>query len=316
MHLKIYIWGTGAAFGRELGLESYKNRRQRNHTAISIISKGCHFLIDAGATCVEKMVENKIPLPDVLFITHPHYDHISDLDKLSYSRKRGYVYTRNHGNNKNIDNSYTPLPVIGSDKCLNHPEFGLIKKCGFLKYLNWFEIPGFDEWYSVNKKGTNLFVQSNNIDEKIDTVYPIEFKALPVNHSPHGPGACLFIFRLHDSLEKKIVISGDFETITNAVAGNPDLIDPSCLFLETNTLFATGTNHTNWQQNMRLINRWISGKKTSQVVLYHLSGYEDWEQGFLDDIPDDNKWKEIVGEFTPPDNTTITIAEDGDCFYL
>lgn len=316
MKTQIYIWGTGAAFGRELGLASYKNRQQRNHTAISIITDDCHFLIDAGATCVERMVENSIPLPDILFITHPHYDHISDLDKLSYSRKRGYIYNLNSGNNQNINKTYNPLPVIGTVNCLNHSEFGLKRKCGFLTSLNWFEIPGFDEWYSIQKTDDPLLVKSDNSRMNKDPIFPIDFKALPVNHSAHGPGACMYLFRIRNGTEKKIIISGDFETINKNIIDNPDLENPEYLFLETNTLFATGTNHTNWQQNKKLIKKWISGKKECHVVLYHLSGYEDWEQGFLDDIPDDLKWQEIVKEFKPPKNTSITIAEDGDCFYL
>jgi ribonuclease BN (tRNA processing enzyme) len=267
MQTKIYIWGSGASFGRELGLSSYKNRQQRNHTAISIINNDCHFLIDAGATCVEKMVDQGVKVPDILFITHPHYDHISDLDKLAYNRKRSTIYLQNAGNNKDIDRTYTPLPVIGTEDCLNHPEFGLKRKCGFLTSLNWFEIPCFDEWYSIHKTDNTLFVKSNETRSNESSVFPIEFKALPVNHSPHGPGACLYIFRYRDNLEKKIVISGDFETIEENVIENPDLRDPSYLFLETNTIYATSTHHTNWQQNKELINKWFKGDKKSHVIL-------------------------------------------------
>ena len=60
--MKINTWtgGTGGAFGRELGPLS--NRARRKHIATSIIGFEdeikVHFLIDAGAPCVETMIEN------------------------------------------------------------------------------------------------------------------------------------------------------------------------------------------------------------------------------------------------------------------
>ena len=67
MKIEIWTWGTGGPFGRELGVAP--KRRRRGHTATSIIlseedglGEAAHFLIDAGAPCVETISGLDAPL--------------------------------------------------------------------------------------------------------------------------------------------------------------------------------------------------------------------------------------------------------------
>ncbi len=311
MSANIWTWGTGAAFGRELGIQ-HQSRIRRGHIATSIITKYEHFLIDCGAPCVETMVDNNSTIPDVLFITHSHNDHISDLDKFANNRKRSLVLSRNLGKKENEekDSTFQKLPLICTPECLDDQTHGLKAKYGYLSsIIDWTVIPSYDVWYSISKSAPKL-IPSRMTTPNSD-VFNIEFKALPVYHAPHAPGACLFIFRIvKDNVIKKLVFSGDFESLKDDILNNEDLFDPSFILLETNTIYATGTNHTNWIQNEKLLNKWITGETKVTVLLNHLSGYEDWKQGFIKTVPTDKTWKNIISKFSIP-NTSVDIAVDG-----
>ena len=311
MKTEIYTWGTGGAFGREMGCKF--KRQKRNHVSTSVIHENydsiTHFIIDAGSPCVESIVDNNITaLPDILFMTHSHSDHISDFDKLINNIKRGLKHKRK---------DYIPFRVICTKECLEDPSHGLRIKFGYLEDdINYIIIPSFDVWYtiSIEPKNFGCLIPSYMITYKHE-ICPIEFKALPVFHAVHAPGSCLYIFRIRGS-QKKILISGDFESIEDYVIENPDLKDPDLLLLETNTLFATKTNHTNWIQNKLLIKRWVSGSKNVKVVLNHISGYEDYEQGFFKNVPTDKDWEKEIKKFKVPVNTKLEIAKDGGCYLL
>lgn len=316
---KLYTWGTGASFGRELGVP--KNRDQRGHTASSIIidsqnENDLHYLIDAGAPCVETMIDQGISsVPDALFFTHSHSDHTSDFDKLANSAKRGRLWHKWTADKIGEKPKIGPLFIICTDECLNNPDFGLKKKFSYLeeevKLIKWIPIPSFDVWYSISKSDGSL-IPTGKISENVK-YFSIEFKALLVNHAPTAPGSCLYIFRFKDEkTEKKVVISGDFERIEDCVLKNGDLEKPDILLLETNTLYATGTNHTNWLQNMQLIKQW----QPKSTFLNHLSGFEDWEQCFLNDIPDNNVWTNVIKNFANKNNFNVNLADDGNCYPI
>jgi hypothetical protein len=156
----------------------------------------------------------------------------------------------------------------------------------------------------------------------------MDVKALPVSHPPHAPGASLFIFRSYEEAllpaqQKRIVISGDFESIADSVLDNRDLHNPSFILLETNTLHATGTNHTNWEQNKGLLRRWITSPAEVIVALHHLSGFEDQEQGYYPQIPTEEDWQAAIDTFSqefhrvnPGSKISITLAKDGDRYSL
>jgi len=305
--VNIWTWGTGGAFGKEVGL-SHPGRSTRHHTSTSIIGRLVndlifHFLIDTGAPCVETMIEKHIKrIPDVLFITHPHPDHVSDFDKLVNSRKRSFML---------LKKDFVPLPIICTNECLEDPINGLKAKFDYLKDLvKWTIIPAYDQWYSFRIPDGKL-IPSNMIQQQ--AIFPIDFKSLPVYHASHAPGSCLYIFRIKE-LSKKIVISGDFESIEDSIIDNPDLKDPALLLLDTNTIKAGGANHTNWEQNKKLISCWITGNSKALVLLNHISGFEDYEQGYYDHIPTDEDWENEICNFTSPKNTTIKIAEDGKSY--
>jgi len=303
MNLSIYTWGTGCAFGRELGLPP--NRTRRHHVSSSIIGfengeMRLHLLVDAGAPCVETMIDSGITrVPDVLFITHPHADHVSDFDKLAISRMRGLKFS---------GQVFAPLAVVASAECIANPTSGLRTRFGYLDFLlKWLPIPDYDVWYSLSAADGEL-LPTDSVSAQ-DKQFPVSFKALPVYHI-QAPGACLFIFRF-DEPRRKIVFSGDFDSIEESVIENHDLRDPDAMVLETNTLKAVRTNHSNWEVNKELIARWVTGKTKSLILLNHLSGSEDYEQGYYDHIPTDSDWAEEIGRFTPPANTDVVIAEDG-----
>jgi len=332
--IDIWTWGTGGPFGRELG--PAPNRRRRGHTATSIIlseegedyGAGFHFLIDAGAPCIETMVDKEILAPDVLFLTHPHFDHVSDLDRLANSRMRGLMIQRGVRDFERAESLFQPLTVIGTEDCLNHPQDGVRTRFGYLDGLvRWTPILDHDLWYSVQRLDGMLLPSE---DVVVDDAFPLEFKALPVRHSKHAPGSCLFIFRFRsDKLRdrpdergkgslrsRNVVISGDFKSMEDWVAGNSDLRDPACLILDSNTIKDSGKYHASFEENKTLIDRWCSGDEEVLVLINHLSGFGDYSQGYYDHVPDDEDWENAVDEFLHSSKVTIRIAEDGECYRI
>ena len=60
---------------------------------------------------------------------------------------------------------------------------------------------------------------------------------------------------------------------------------------------------------------WITEEIKIDVLLNHLGGYEDWEQGYFDSIPDDTEWEKIISEFHLKD-AEIKIAIDGNSYTV
>jgi ribonuclease BN (tRNA processing enzyme) len=337
VEIYIWTWGTGGPFGRELGIGP--NRRRRGHTATSIILSEAnedegggakvHIQIDAGAPCVETMIEKGVPPPDVLFLTHSHFDHVSDLDRLANSRMRGLMVRRGIRDFERAKDLFRPLTVVGTEDCLNHPKDGVRARLGYLEGLvHWTPISGYDLWHSVRRlDGTVL---PGKTSAGAEDLLPLEFKALPVRHSGHAPGSCLFIFRFgfeklgdepgeqetEGSWFRNVVVSGDFKSMEVQVAEDPDLRDPACIVLDSNTIRASGNYHSSFEENKNLIVRWCSGGEEVLVLLNHLSGFGDYREGFYDHVPDDEDWKAAVEEFFPPPMVTVKVAEDGACYRV
>ncbi|HOO53875.1 MAG TPA: MBL fold metallo-hydrolase [Methanothrix sp.] len=333
MKIEVWTWGTGGPFGRELGVSP--GRRRRGHTATSIIISGegtdpgaeVHVLVDAGAPCVETMIEKGVSAPDLLFITHPHFDHVSDLDRLANSRMRGLMVRRGIRDFERAKRLFRPLTVVGTEECLSHPEDGVRARFGYLEGLvSWTPISGYDVWHSVQRDGT---ISPGGAKAGSEDVFPLEFKPLPVRHSKHAPGSCLFIFRVgsdearSDSSEREkdgprfrnVVVSGDFKSMEDQVAGNPDLRNPACIVLDTNTIIASGNYHASLEENKAKINRWCSGDEEVLVLLNHLSGFGDYLEGYYDHVPDDGDWTAAAESACKP-KVTVKIAEDGGCYLI
>lgn len=364
MKIEVWTWGTGGPFGRELGVSL--ERRRRGHTATSILiseeSDGggatAHYMIDAGAPAVETMVEKGVYAPDILFLTHPHFDHISDLDRLANSRMRGLMLregVRDIGEAKGL---YGPLPVVGAEGCINHPADGMKARFGYLEGLvSWKPISDHDTWHSVQKlqygatavspsemnpsspedsgpkdKNAGKASRSEETDTPVGSAgSPLpEFKLLPVRHSKHAPGSSIFVFRFiggvvgqcmpgeecEDAPTRNVVISGDFKWMEDWVADSPDLLDPACLVLDSNTIRASGKYHASFEENKSLINRWTTGDEEVLVLLNHISGFGDYMEGFYDGVPDDRDWQEAVDGYAPKPKVTVRIAEDGGCYRI
>jgi glyoxylase-like metal-dependent hydrolase (beta-lactamase superfamily II) len=322
--IDIWTWGTGGPFGRELGVEP--KRRRRGHTATSIIvseegedcRKGAHILIDAGAPCVETMIEKGVSAPDLLFLTHPHFDHVSDLDRLANSRMRGLMVQKGIRDFEEAKRIFGPLKVFGTEDCLHHPKDGAVAKFGYLECLVcWTPISGYDLWHPVNLEGS---IQAGGHQVGAEGLFPLEFKALPVRHSKHAPGSCLFIFRFGSEGNtgfrfRNVVISGDFKSMEDWAAESSDLRDPACIVLDSNTIRASGNYHPSLEENENRIDRWCSGDEEVLVLLNHLSGFGDYLEGFYDHVPDDEDWNAAVELIQRP-KVTVRIAEDGGCYRL
>lgn len=311
MFINLWTWGTGGAFGRELGIPSCPERKRRDHSANSFIggtdgNNQFHFMVDAGGPCVEKMIDkNILTIPDVLFITHTHTDHVSDFDRLANSRRRG---------RKLLNLPDLPMKVICSPQAADHPVYGLRSKFGYLgKAVSFHTIPFDDVWYSV-LAGDGGMVPVDSVSSSQE-VYPYDVKAIPVYHGQHAPGASMFVFRFHNG-GKRIVVTGDFESIEDEWMNNVDLKDPSAILMEANTIKATGTNHTNLDQNEVLLKRWLSDKAQTRVILTHISGYEDYKDKLYDRIPTDKDWNERVKSISLPGEASIAIADDAMCCRL
>jgi len=286
--MEVWTWGTGGPFGRELGVAP--KRRRRGHTATSIIlsdedggrEAAAHFMIDAGAPSVETMVEKGVSAPGVLFLTHPHFDHISDLDRLANSRMRGHLVKSGVGDFEEAKRLFSPLPVIGTEECLNHPQDGVVARFGYLEGLvRWMPILGYDLWHSVRRSDGTIV--AGTVAVEAEDTFPLEFKALPVRHSKHAPGSCLFIFRFRSEegpgereTARNVVTSGDFKSMEEQVMKNPDLRDPACIVLDSNTIRAKGSYHASLEEDSALIDRWCSGDEEVLVLLNHLSGFGDF----------------------------------------
>ncbi|MGB3944732.1 MAG: hypothetical protein WBK88_08085, partial [Methanothrix sp.] len=159
---------------------------------------------------------------------------------------------------------------------------------------------------------------------------PLEFKLLPVRHSKHAPGSSIFVFRWRRRgvgqgvpedgggrlRPRNVVISGDFKSMDDRVVDSPDLIDPACLVLDTNTIRACGKYHASFEENRSLIDRWTTGDEEVLVLLNHISGFGDYVEGFYDGVPDDRDWQEAVDGYAPKPGVAIRIAEDGSCHRI
>ncbi len=266
------------------------------------------------------MIEKGVSAPDLLFLTHPHFDHVSDLDRLANSRMRGLMVQKGIRDFEEAKRIFGPLKVFGTEDCLHHPEDGVRARFGYLKGLvGWTPISGYDLWHPVHLEGFVL-PGRHQIGAEAEELFSLDIKALPVRHSKHAPGSCLFIFRFgsegnKSSRSRNVVISGDFKSMEDWVADSSDLRDPACIVLDSNTIRASGNYHSSLEENKSRIDRWCSGDEEVLVLLNHLSGFGDYLEGFYDHVPDDEDWKS-AGKLIQKPKVTVRIAEDGGCYHL
>jgi len=347
--IKIFTWGTGGSFGRILGYKKSYEFLNRGNTSTSIIGYNndeeiFHILIDVGAPCVEKIIDNKIgKIPDALFITHLHNDHISDFDKFVCSRYRGLIFnTRDALIMENIIPDFNILskeercciikdikmelrndqrhkiPVIGNYDTIN-ADFGVRYTFKYLDRHIEYNIPeNNDTWYGICSTDNKIYPSSLI---KTNMLFPLEFKLINLEHN-HAPGACMYIFRtINSSKEIKLVFSGDFVSKEisrfnkNQLADN-DIKNPDFVLLETSALFARSENHTNWIENTEILKSWFTEKKKTKpkVLLNHIGGYEDFEQGFFPDMPDDKLWYNTILDSKKDLLDIIDVEISHDCY--
>jgi ribonuclease BN (tRNA processing enzyme) len=346
--IKIITLGTGGSFGRILGYEHSYNFIKRGNSSTSMVfysnnKEIFHVVIDVGAPCVEKIIDSNIKrIPDILFVTHLHNDHISDFDKFVASRYRGLIinernkmrdsieeYKYYDSNKKkeiiqNIKKSVQKnmkLPVIASYNTVNNERYGLRNRFCYLDKHIDYNIPNdFSLWYSFDNKKKKMVIS----DEIENSDFPLDFKFIELEHK-HAAGACMFIFRLKKNKDEKFIFSGDFlsENLSEFNKNQlklDDIKNPSFVLLETSSIMAQSHNHTSWKENENILNNWFTKSKEKRplVVLNHIGGYEDLEQGIFEEMPTDMEWQNEIKSSLDKlkDKIDIKISEDGNVYTI
>ena len=131
-------------------------------------------LIDAGHGTIPFFLNSFNRIPEVLFITHPHLDHILGIDWIAQSYYRF--------NNKR------KYPVYATRTC-------------------WTSI-------LTTIPHLNDIVEFHNLEYGLETnvknIKDVSVTAFPVYHGPHGYGAAMLLFNMKNSyLDNKIIFTGD-----------------------------------------------------------------------------------------------------------
>jgi glyoxylase-like metal-dependent hydrolase (beta-lactamase superfamily II) len=134
-------------------------------------------LVDAGHGCIPMLLNSFNRLPEALFITHPHFDHILGVDWIAQS------YYRYHDKQK--------YPLYATEACWG-------KMCSIISHLQ--EIVAFNEL-------------PYGIPVDVSEAPGVCATALPVYHGPHATGASMLLFILNGkNRNRKILFTGDVLT--------------------------------------------------------------------------------------------------------
>ena len=231
--LLLRVNGIQPAFGIGLGLDDPRNRegraadpyRQAN-VSYSLVQRRAgkvvrHSLIDVGMGVVPSLIEfeqtHGVHVVHEVLLTHPHFDHIAQLDWLSMCAVR----------NGRPDQP-RPLPIYASAEC-------------------WENGP----------KRVHRHLAGRSDFRPLQPHVPIllgdvSVTPLAVEHGPTAPGAMGFVLR-HGS--RKIIITGDFRQVADE--NDPLLAGADVAFFDANTWHPTeNTWHQSVLGNLRLINKW------------------------------------------------------------
>ena len=185
--IKVRINGRGNAWpvflGQEHSFYDINNYEDLANASFSIIklsdSKkkeneiGWELMIDAGHGATQYLIKNHNRIPDALFLTHPHIDHIIGLDWIvqSYNKLRK-----------------EPYPVYMSRPCWE-------KVKTVFPHLK--ELVNFKELVPYQSL-------------KIKEVFGVELIPFPVYHGKSAEGATMLFFIINDEkVKRKILFTGD-----------------------------------------------------------------------------------------------------------
>lgn len=93
--MKITLLGSGTSTGvPQLGCScevcrSTDPRDKRLRASVMVQTERTNILIDCGPDFRTQMLDNRMPAPDALLITHEHYDHVAGIDDVRPYCKRG-----------------------------------------------------------------------------------------------------------------------------------------------------------------------------------------------------------------------------------
>jgi len=233
MELLLRVNGIQAAFGIEFGLESPRADegraadpyRQAN-VSYSLVQRENgrvvrHTLIDCGMGVVPSLLEfehsHGVHVVHEVLITHPHFDHIAQLDWLSMCLLRS-----------DRPEQPRPLPIYASREC-------------------WDNGPTRVHRHLAER--TDFRPLESGVPVVLGELSVVPFA---VEHSPSAPGSLGFVL---EHAARKIVVTGDFHRVPDE--DHPRFAGADVVFLDANTWHPTDrTGHQSVLGNLRLIQKW------------------------------------------------------------
>ena len=289
-------------------------------------------MIDAGHGSIPNLLRTYNRIPDALFITHPHFDHILGIDWIAQS------YFRFNNKQK--------YPLYATEYCWNT----ILET-----------IPHLEEIIAFHPLRPGVTTKIHEADQVFVTTFP-------VFHGVSAKGAAMFLFEIGREKHSKVLFSGDvlfpllnkqaYEKLMNVdycvvdsnnrfpyprsnhwsmttgnINGQKSLnsfIDNLNLkiVLESQTGFSSGNRYSEYFQYFKNQSDWENGipftvfnlieqilPKT--VIPVHYSGLEDekyYNKSILNSIEMQNWLNNSAQEFGL--STTFVIAEIGDFFSV
>lgn len=249
--LRIRVNGVHAAWPAFLGCDDAHCEEVRRdpyrvaHTSYSLLQyEGGrlmrHTLVDVGLGVIESLLEfervHGLHVVHELLVTHPHFDHLAQLEWLAMSVEK----------NGRSDQP-RPLAVYCSSAC-------------------WQEGPA-RVFPRVVRKG--LIEHRPIEDGRAFELGDLRITPAAVRHSESAPGAVGFIVEpMSDGAPRKIILTGDFRA--PADPANPIWQGADVCFTDANTWNPTpGGDHQSVMEAIEWMRRW----RTRRTYLIHYSGH-------------------------------------------
>ena len=210
-------------------------------------------MIDAGHGAVPFLLKSFNRIPDALFITHPHFDHILGIDWIAQS------YYQFHNKQK--------YPLFSTRQCWE----AILSTIPHLENL------------------ISFFELKFGIPKEIPFINGLTVRAFPVYHGAHAPGASMLLFESdrQGSAKKKILFTGDVLVPLLSQQDYGILNKLDYLLVDSNNRFPyPGTNH--WSivdeagfQEKSFFTKWLSDINRDKLLEPHAKSLSYFD--FLDD---------------------------------
>jgi phosphoribosyl 1,2-cyclic phosphodiesterase len=302
-----------------------KNIKDKEHLETEL-------MIDAGHGSIPNLLRTYNRIPDALFITHPHFDHILGIDWIAQS------YYRFKNKRK--------YPLYATEYCWNT----ILET-----------IPHLEEIIAFHPLRPGVTTEIHEADQVFVTTFP-------VFHGASAKGAAMFLFEVGREKHSKVLFSGDvlfpllneqaYEKLQNVdyclvdsnnrfpypqsnhwsmTAGNKDGSESLNIFmnnldlenvLESQAGFSSKNNYSEYFQYFKYLSDWkkdipftvfdfIERIHPKIAIPVHYSGLEDekyYNKTILNSVEMQNWLNNSVLQFSL--STTFVIAEIGDFFSV